>query len=1572
MRNILLILSLFAAVILPKSAKAQVILKTDTITLDCASTDTFLVPLRVRNFNNIGSMQFTISWNPAHLDYIYTGPVHPLFTAGPINIGFDTVTFINQGKLTFTWTRFGGTSIPDDTPVFPVAFTRIGGPSTPVAFVSSPVAIELTDPNGNEVPFILMNGIVRPLDFEFPIITCPANLTVQAPTPPPVPNIGLISQMDNCDLANIGYAITGATNLNAPNDPDASGAVFNFGTSTVTYTATDVGGNSDTCSFTVTVESTGSGDLTIIAGVDTATCGDKIAIPITTFNFDSIGALQFSMAWAPGVLQFDSAGLFNPDLQLSASNFGTAFVDSGFVSFAWTTSGLAGTTLPGGDTLFMLHFTVVGNSGAVTAIEFDSFPTPPEAFAQPFAEIPIVFFNGSVVIVDNQPPTITCPQNVTVNADPGTTMATLNGLAPTVADNCTGNLSLTFTRTGATPGNGSGPANGSYSSGTTIVTYRVTDAAGNTATCSFTVTVDAGQVLTLKLDSVMVNCQGVGQQVAVNIRVDNFQDIFGLQFSVEWDETVLQFQSVSNEFPGLGLNASNYLGFTTTPIGILRFLGGNSVSGWPDIPNGGTFFRINFTVLNTNGATTINFIPPFDAVDGSFNSIPLLTINGNFDIADASGPVFTFCPQDTVVNANTNDCTAVLSLPLPTANDACSGVESIVSNQADNIFDDGITLVTYTAIDSVGNTAVCSFNVTVMGNMPPAFNNCPGPIAVFAGSTSCSAIASWNVPAATGGCGPNSVNVVSNFDPGDVFQPGNTDVNYVATDLLGNTSVCVFTVSVADSTAPSIVCPANITLQTDNGLCFSTAPFSLPSVTDNCDQSPVLTNNFAPGDPFPIGTTAVTFSAIDDAGNSNSCSFQITVQDQNPPVLDCPDNLTVSAPIGVCNSAATWILPTVTDDCTLNTITPTSSFDPGDLFAVGTTTVAYFATDAFNNVGTCLFTVTVEETTPPAFPACPNSLLVSLPPSSCDTTLTWAPPTATDNCGAVDTIFPDIQPGSVFATGLTVITYTALDLAGNSATCTFTVQILDQTAPMFDSCPTDTVLVSPGPCGTVYDFILPDVTDNCDTMPMIITSHQPLLDTFPNGTTTVVILARDISGNIDTCSFKVTVNSSNILGFSNTPADLQYSGCFAIGQWTPPVPQGFCVLDTLIATYTPGDTFQLGATVVEYIVIDQLGLSASTTFTVTVTETEPPVIDCPEDVSVNVGGLVLSDPDNFIVSADTLGDCSGVRLSFNIPGVTDNCSAPTLNQTGGPASGGAFPVGVQTLTFVATDAAGNTAECAVQIEVLPLRALTATVDPNPGCPGEFVVLSVDSIPGAEYTWTGPQQQYPNSPKITIAGLSSNTAGTYTVQAEVNGCLTDVVSLDVILIEPPAAVDDINLEVLAGESLDSIFVLLNDTLVPINDFTIEVLQDIEGLEDIGGGVLSYNAPAGLSGRVNFEYRVCSSTCPDLCDIARVTITVKDPICSFFPNVFTPNGDGQNDEFKVPCLDSGLYEKSSLFVYNQWGDIVFSAEPYSNTPPIAWNGAFNNENGKDLPDGVYFYIFKSGPNDPPVKGFIQIFR
>jgi hypothetical protein len=89
----------------------------------------------------------------------------------------------------------------------------------------------------------------------------------------------------------------------------------------------------------------------------------------------------------------------------------------------------------------------------------------------------------TVTVTDTQNPTITCPANITVNADAGYCSAVVSYTAPVGTDNCSGATTVRI----------AGPASGStFAPGVTTITHRVTDGAGNTATCSFTVTVIAG------------------------------------------------------------------------------------------------------------------------------------------------------------------------------------------------------------------------------------------------------------------------------------------------------------------------------------------------------------------------------------------------------------------------------------------------------------------------------------------------------------------------------------------------------------------------------------------------------------------------------------------------------------------------------------------------------------------------------------------------------------------------------------------------------------------------------------------------------------------------------------------------------------------------------------------------------------------------------------------------------------------------------------------------------------------------------------------------------------------------
>jgi hypothetical protein len=156
------------------------------------------------------------------------------------------------------------------------------------------------------------------------------------------------------------------------------------------------------------------------------------------------------------------------------------------------------------------------------------------------------------------------------------------------------------------------------------------------------------------------------------------------------------------------------------------------------------------------------------------------------------------------------------------------------------------------------------------------------------------------------------------------------------------------------------VCPADINVSNDPGVCSAVVAFSA-TVTDNC---PGATISCIPssGSTFPVGTTLVTCTATDTAGNTDVCTFDVTVVDNENPTIVCPSNISVNADAGVCTAYVTVPSPTTGDNCgvasVINDYTGTS--DASGTYPSGVTTVTWTVTDVNGNTAQCSHTVTVS------------------------------------------------------------------------------------------------------------------------------------------------------------------------------------------------------------------------------------------------------------------------------------------------------------------------------------------------------------------------------------------------------------------------------------------------------------------------------------------------------------------------------------------------------------------------------------------------------------------------------------
>jgi large repetitive protein len=204
---------------------------------------------------------------------------------------------------------------------------------------------------------------------------------------------------------------------------------------------------------------------------------------------------------------------------------------------------------------------------------------------------------------------------------------------------------------------------------------------------------------------------------------------------------------------------------------------------------------------------------------------------------------------------------------------------------------------------------------------------------------------------------PLTVTQTAGIPSGEVFPVGITTQSFLGDDGLGNTYTCSFTIEVIDNENPTITAPANLNINTDETSCdAANVSLGTPVTNDNCEVDAV--SNDAPAT-FPIGTTIVTWTVLDAAGNSSTTTQEVTVTDEVAPAIsNCPANITVTASEANCSANASWGAPVAVDNCSA-TVTETASHNSGDLFDFGTTLVTYEFEDANGNVGTCSFNVEV-------------------------------------------------------------------------------------------------------------------------------------------------------------------------------------------------------------------------------------------------------------------------------------------------------------------------------------------------------------------------------------------------------------------------------------------------------------------------------------------------------------------------------------------------------------------------------------------------------------------------------------
>jgi hypothetical protein len=641
-------------------------------------------------------------------------------------------------------------------------------------------------------------------------------------------------------------------------------------------------------------------------------------------------------------------------------------------------------------------------------------------------------------------------------------------------------------------------------------------------------------------------------------------------------------------------------------------------------------------------------------------------------VSDTTAPTITV-PADITTEA-TGPGGAHVSYTVTFA-DAVAVTTSSCLPASGALFGLGTTEVDCTASDAAGNTRNASFHVTVQDTTPPTFANVPSDITTTAPSNAGIAV-SYTAPTASD-IVDGSVSVSCSPASGSVFAIGLTTVTCSATDGHGNTGHATFTVSVTlgFGTPPTIHgTPADITTEA-SGSSGAKVTYTLPTATDTVDGTDPVDCEPGSGSTFPITTTTVTCTAADSAGASSQTMFHVTVRDTTAPVLSTQADLTVEATSSL-GATVTFTSPTATDAVDGSDPVACSPLS-GSTFPLGSTTVSCSATDGHGNTGHSSFHVLVRDTTAPTINGTPSDITAEAT-SAAGATVTYAGPTASDAVDGTDAVVCAPGAGTTFALGQTTVNCTAMDTAGNAAHTSFKVKVQDTTAPAI-GVPADITVEATGPAGSTvpYTVTFTDAvgvtSSGCD---------PPAGSTFGVGTTTVHCTASDGAGNSSSASFHVTVADTTPPAISGTPSDMTVEATSPSGApatfATPTATDKVDGTDSVHCQPSSGSTFPLGKTTVQCTATDAHGNSSSTSFTVTVRDTTPPVVTVPGDqVAVS--------------STPTAVTYSGVSANDLVSG-----SLPT---TCSPASGSTFPLGPTAVTCHATDAAANTGTASFMVTV---------------------------------------------------------------------------------------------------------------------------------------------------------------------------------------------------------------------------------------------------------------------------------
>ncbi|MCW7910374.1 putative Ig domain-containing protein [Staphylococcus epidermidis] len=788
-----------------------------------------------------------------------------------------------------------------------------------------------------------------------------------------------------------------------------------------------------------------------------------------------------------------------------------------------------------------------------------------------------------------------------------------------------------------------------------------------------------------------------------------------------------QTQEVNTEIEPIKIEATDNSGRAVT----------NKVDGLPD---GVTFDEATNTISGTPSEV------------GSYD----ITVTTTDESGNATETTFTIDVEDTTkptVESIANQTQEVNTEIEPIKIEATDNSGQAVTNKVEGLpagvtFDEATNTIsgtpsevgsydiTVTATDESGNSETTTFTIDVQDTTKPTVESVADqtqevnteitPITIESEDNSGQTVTNKVDGLPDGVTFDEATNTIS----GTPSKVGSYDITVTTTDESGNSETTTFTISVEDTTKPTVeditdqtqevnteITPIKIEARDNSGQAVTNKVDGLPDGV-TFDEA----TNTISGTPSEVGSYDITVTTTDESGNATETTFTIDVQDTTKPTVESVADQTQEVnteiePIKIeardnSGQAVTNKVDGLPDGVTFDEATNTISGTPSE---VGSYDITVTTTDESGNATETTFTIYVEDTTKPTVESVADQT------QEVNTEIEPIKIEARDNSGQAVTNKVDGLPdgvtfdkatntisGTPSEVGSYDITVTTTDESGNSETTTFTIDVEDTTKPTVESVADQTQEIN-----TEMTPIKIEATDNSGQAVTNKVDGLPDGVTFDEATNTIsgtpsevgsydiTVTTTDESGNATETTFTIDVEDTikptveSIAGQTQeintemTPIKIEATDNSdqTVTNKVEGLPDGVTFDET--TNTISGTPSKVGSYDITVTTTDESGNSETTTFTISVEDTTKPTVeditDQTQEVNTEITPIKIEARDN-----------SGQAVTNKVDGLPDGV---TFDEATNTISGTPNEVGSYDIKVTTTDESGNSETTSFTIDV---------------------------------------------------------------------------------------------------------------------------------------------------------------------------------------------------------------------------------------------------------------------------------